>query len=132
LVQWYPGHIARAERLLREQLKAVDAVVEVRDIRIPLATTHPDIPDWIGNKLRVLVLNRADMVTDAERSRWVSWFKKNGETHVVLTDAKTGKGVKRVMEVATVSRERGQRETRRERPPPTARAHRRDRLPERR
>ena len=100
-MQWYPGHIARAERALREQLKAVDAVVEVRDIRIPLATTHPDIPDWIGDKLRVLVLNRADMVTDAERSRWVSWFKKRGEKHVVLTDAKTGKGVKRVMEVAS-------------------------------
>lgn len=62
LVQWYPGHIARAEKLLREQLKAVDAIVEVRDIRIPLATTHPDIPQWIGSKLRVLVLNRADMV----------------------------------------------------------------------
>ena len=100
-MQWYPGHIARAEKALREQLKAVDAVVEVRDIRIPLATTHPDIPEWIGNKLRVLVLNRADMVTDAERSRWVSWFKKRGEKHVVLTDAKTGKGVKRVMEVAS-------------------------------
>tara|TARA_B110000971_G_scaffold118169_1_gene121072 strand:- start:885 stop:1922 length:1038 start_codon:yes stop_codon:yes gene_type:complete len=100
LVQWYPGHIARAEKLLREQLKAVDAVVEVRDIRIPLATTHPDIPTWIGNKLRVLVLNRADMVSDAERSKWVAWFKKNGETHVVLTDARSGKGVKRVAEVA--------------------------------
>jgi ribosome biogenesis GTPase A len=100
LVQWYPGHIARAEKLLREQLKAVDAVVEVRDIRIPLATTHPDIPEWIGSKLRVLVLNRADMVSDAERSKWVAWFKKNGETHVVLTDARSGKGVKRVAEVA--------------------------------
>ena len=100
LVQWYPGHIARAEKLLREQLKAVDAVVEVRDIRIPLATTHPDIPDWIGSKLRVLVLNRADMVSDSERSKWVSWFKRNGETHVVLTDARSGKGVKRVAEVA--------------------------------
>jgi ribosome biogenesis GTP-binding protein YlqF len=99
-VQWYPGHIARAEKLLREQLKAVDAVVEVRDIRIPLATTHPDIPDWIGSKLRVLVLNRADMVSDSERSKWVSWFKRNGETHVVLTDARSGKGVKRVAEVA--------------------------------
>jgi ribosome biogenesis GTP-binding protein YlqF len=99
-VQWYPGHIARAEKLLREQLKAVDAVVEVRDIRIPLATTHPDIPEWIGSKLRVLVLNRADMVSDAERSKWVAWFKKNGETHVVLTDARSGKGVKRVAEVA--------------------------------
>ena len=99
-MQWYPGHIARAEKLLREQLKAVDAVVEVRDIRIPLATTHPDIPEWIGSKLRVLVLNRADMVSDAERSKWVAWFKKNGETHVVLTDARSGKGVKRVAEVA--------------------------------
>ena len=99
-MQWYPGHIARAEKLLREQLRAVDAVVEVRDIRIPLATTHPDIPDWIGNKLRVLVLNRADMVSDAERSRWVAWFKRSGERHVVLTDARSGKGVKRVAEVA--------------------------------
>ena len=70
-MQWYPGHIARAEKLLREQLKAVDAVVEVRDIRIPLATTHPDIPEWIGSKLRVLVLNRADMVSDAERGALV-------------------------------------------------------------
>ena len=106
LVQWYPGHIARAEKLLREQLKAVDAVVEVRDIRIPLATTHPDIPDWIGSKLRVLVLNRADMVSDSERSKWVSWFKRNGETHVVLTDARSGKGVKRVAEVALLVSER--------------------------
>ena len=100
LVQWYPGHIARAEMLLKEQLKAVDAVVEVRDIRIPLATTHPDIPQWIGSKLKVLVLNRADQVSDAERSRWVAWFKRNGEKHVVLTDARSGKGVKRVSEVA--------------------------------
>ena len=99
-MQWYPGHIARAEKLLREQLKAVDAVVEVRDIRIPLATTHPDIPDWIGSKLRVLVLNRADMVSDSERSKWVAWFKKAGEQHVILTDARSGKGVKRVAEVA--------------------------------
>jgi len=100
LVQWYPGHIARAEKLLREQLKAVDAIVEVRDIRIPLATTHPDIPSWIGTKLRVLVLNRADMVSDAERSKWVAWFKNNGEEHVVLTDARSGKGVSRVKDVA--------------------------------
>ncbi|EEH52900.1 uncharacterized protein MICPUCDRAFT_21980, partial [Micromonas pusilla CCMP1545] len=100
LVQWYPGHIAKAERALREQLRGVDAVVEVRDLRIPLATTHPEIPNWIGGKLRVLVLNRADMVSDGERQRWVAWFKKNGEKHVVLTDAKSGKGVNRVKEVA--------------------------------
>ena len=47
LVQWYPGHIARAERLLRDQLKNVDCVVEVRDLRIPLATSHPDVAAWL-------------------------------------------------------------------------------------
>ena len=80
LVQWYPGHIARAERLLKEQLKGVDAVVEVRDIRLPLSTTHPEIGAWCGEKTRVIVLNRADMVSDMERARWVSYLKSMGES----------------------------------------------------
>ena len=99
LVQWYPGHIARAERLLKEQLKGVDAVVEVRDIRLPLSTTHPEIGAWCGEKTRVIVLNRADMVSDMERARWVSYLKSIGET-VVLTDARAGKGVRKVKELA--------------------------------
>jgi Ras superfamily GTP-binding protein YlqF len=61
-IQWYPGHIAKAERSLLEQLKKVDVVLEVRDARIPLATRHPQIGQWLGNKERVLVLNRVDMI----------------------------------------------------------------------
>jgi ribosome biogenesis GTP-binding protein YlqF len=101
LVQWYPGHIARAERLLKEQLKGVDAVLEVRDIRLPESTSHPAIGDWCGDKLRIIVLNRADMVSDRERAQWVSYLKRGGEnTRVVLTDARAGKGVRKVKELA--------------------------------
>lgn len=49
-ISWYPGHIAKAERELAEYLKKVDVVIEVRDARIPLSTTHPKVPEWIGNK----------------------------------------------------------------------------------
>ncbi|ABO95065.1 predicted protein [Ostreococcus lucimarinus CCE9901] len=100
LVQWYPGHIARAERLLKAQLKGVDAVLEVRDARLPLATSHPEIASWCGDKMRIVVLNRADMVSDGERARWVSHLKREGETRVVLTDARAGKGTRRVKEMA--------------------------------
>ena len=100
LVQWYPGHIARAERLLKEQLKGVDAVLEVRDCRLPLSTSHPEIGNWCGEKMRIVVLNRADMVSDKERAKWVNYLKKNGDARVVLTDARAGKGVKKVKEMA--------------------------------
>ena len=114
-----PEH-REARRGAEEQLKAVDAVVEVRDIRIPLATTHPDIPDWIGNKLRVLVLNRADMVTDAERGQVGLVVQEAGEKHVVLTDAKTGRRQRRDGGGASVAKEVN--EKRRERACSSARA----------
>lgn len=56
-ISWYPGHIAKAERELGEYLKKVDVVIEVRDARIPLATTHPMVPEWIGNRPLVSHVN---------------------------------------------------------------------------
>lgn len=94
-IQWYPGHIAKAERELKEQLKRVDVVLEVRDARIPLATHHPQIPQWVGSKAKVLVLNRVDMITPAARQRWVSWFQQQGET-AYFTNAQQGKGIQEV------------------------------------
>ena len=49
-IQWYPGHIAKAERSLKEQLKRVDVILEIRDARIPLTTHHPQVDEWIGEK----------------------------------------------------------------------------------
>ncbi|BAQ66280.1 ribosome biogenesis GTPase YlqF [Geminocystis sp. NIES-3709] len=93
LIQWYPGHISKAERQLKEQLKKVDVVLEVRDARIPLASHHPQVKEWVGEKPRILVLNREDMITDSLRKEWHEWFKRQGETPF-FTNAKDGKGVK--------------------------------------
>jgi ribosome biogenesis GTPase A len=98
-IQWYPGHIAKAERELKEQLKLVDVVLEVRDARIPLSTHHPQTAQWVGNKSRVLVLNRLDMITPAVRQLWTSWFQQQGETPY-FTNAQQGKGVREVARAA--------------------------------
>jgi len=95
LVQWYPGHIASAERQLGEQLKRVDVVVEVRDARCPLATTHPKVGEWAGKKPRLVVCTRADQVTAEARAAWLAWFNEQG-TPVTFVDARLGRGTRRV------------------------------------
>lgn len=99
LIQWYPGHIAKAEKNLKEQLKRVDVVLEVRDARIPLATHHPQIGEWVGSKARVLVLNRVDMIPPQVRSLWIDWFKRQGEVSY-FTNAQHGKGIAEIMQAA--------------------------------
>jgi ribosome biogenesis GTPase A len=91
-IQWYPGHIAKAERALAEQLKKVDVVLEVRDARIPLATRHPQMEQWVHNKERVLVLNRVDMIPPQAQQDWTRWFKEQGE-QPYFANASQGKGV---------------------------------------
>jgi len=99
LIQWYPGHIAKAERALKEQLKRVDVVLEVRDARIPLATDHPQLASWVGSKERVLVVNRLDMISPQVRSLWQDWFRRQGEKPY-FTDAQHGKGVTAIAQAA--------------------------------
>ncbi len=94
-IQWYPGHIAKAERELKEQLKRVDVVLEVRDARIPLATHHPQTSQWVGSKTRVLVINRMDMIPLGVRKEWAFWFEQQGETPY-FTNAQQGQGVREV------------------------------------
>ncbi|KAI0567615.1 50S ribosome-binding GTPase [Gracilaria domingensis] len=99
VIQWYPGHIAKAERSLKESIKMVDVVIEVRDCRIPIATAHPDVPRWIGNKSRVLAMNRADLAPLAARSDWRRHLLENGE-QVRFIDAKHGRGVRELKKLA--------------------------------
>ncbi|NJO80117.1 MAG: ribosome biogenesis GTPase YlqF [Cyanobacteria bacterium RM1_2_2] len=98
-IQWYPGHIAKAERALTEQLKKVDVVFEVRDARIPLATQHPQMGQWLVNKDRVLVLNRVDMIPPAVQQDWIEWFKAQGE-RPYFTNANQGQGIAAVAQAA--------------------------------
>ena len=98
-IQWYPGHIAKAERTLKECIKMVDVVVEVRDCRIPLATAHPDVERWIGNRTRILAMNRADLAPEVARSHWRKHLLEQGEK-VRFINAKQGRGVKELKKLA--------------------------------
>ena len=108
-IQWYPGHIAKAERQLKANLKLVDVVLEVLDARIPLASHHPQVASWIGSKPRILILNRVDMIPEGIHQQWLGWFQ-NQEEKPFFTNANQGKGVKAVRKAAqTVGEKMNQR-----------------------
>ena len=73
-IQWYPGHIAKAERELADYLKKVDVVIEVRDARIPLATTHPMVPTWVGNKPLIIAIARIDQISKKALAEWREYY----------------------------------------------------------
>ena len=98
-IQWYPGHIAKAEKQLKEQLRKVDVVLEVLDARIPMASHHPQIDSWIGEKPRIVVLNRVDMIPETLKQDWVKWFKLQ-KKQPLFSNAKQGKGVKAIKAAA--------------------------------
>lgn len=77
-INWYPGHMARTRRLLAEQLRAVDAVIELCDARAPGATRNPDLNHLTRGKARILVLNKADLADDAATSEWLKYFRAQG------------------------------------------------------
>ncbi|MEI8250876.1 MAG: ribosome biogenesis GTPase YlqF [Synechococcus sp. ELA057] len=101
-IQWYPGHIAKAEKALVAQLEKVDLVIEVRDARIPLATGHPHLARWMRDRQHLLVLNRVDMVPAAARKAWTAWFRER-EQSVWWCDGRAGTGVKQLQQAASRS-----------------------------
>ena len=102
-IQWYPGHIAKAEKKLSEVINRVDLVIEVRDARIPLSTGHPHLNKWITNKKHILVINRSDMIASETITNWNKWFQKNN-IYPLWCDAKKGIGIKEICKSAYASR----------------------------
>ena len=86
VINWYPGHIARAERELRGYLKRVDVVVEARDARIGRSTAHPDLAEWVGDRPRVVVFTFADLAPPKVLSDWRNAFDED----VFFVDARRG------------------------------------------
>ena len=99
IIQWYPGHIAKAEKQLSKNLSKVDLVIEVRDARIPMATTHPHLQKWIKGKQHILVINRKDMITSLALSAWNDLFKKEGIS-ALWCNAQEGIGVNQIKNLA--------------------------------
>lgn len=98
-VQWYPGHIAKTEKELKDQLKLMDVVIEVRDARIPMSTSHPQMDSWLGNRKRIIVLNRDDMISTADRNAWATHYARQG-TKVVFSNGKLGMGTLKLTRLA--------------------------------
>ena len=91
-VQWFPGHMTKAQRMIEENIKLVDAVCEILDARIPGASRNPDIDRLAGDKPRLVILNRCDLADPEMTARWRRYFQNQGLA-ILETDAKTGKGV---------------------------------------
>ena len=99
LIQWYPGHIAKAEKQLKGHLKKVDLVFEVRDARIPMATSHPYLQKWLKGKKQLLVINRKDMINVDAHQAWDKKFRSEGKVPW-WCDAKAGTGVLQLKQAA--------------------------------
>lgn len=99
IIQWYPGHIAKAERALKEQLKLVDVVLEVRDARIPRSSSNPRIPEWTQGKHHLCILNRIDTISPQFLQQWYGWFQSQGRV-VFGTNAQTGEGIPKLLKAA--------------------------------
>ena len=91
-IQWFPGNMTKAGRMIEENVKLVDAVCELLDARIPMSSRNPDIDRLAGGKPRLVILNRVDLADPAVTAKWRAYFKARG-LDVLETDSKSGRGV---------------------------------------
>lgn len=96
-IHWYPGHIAKAERNLKEKINLVDVVIEVLDARIPLSSCYGNIKSLLGEKPRLILLNKADLVPEQELKSWIDKIEKLFDCPVLTTDAKNSKDLNKIV-----------------------------------
>lgn len=92
VVQWFPGHMAKTRRLIKESLPFVDLVTEIVDARIPLSSSNPELAELIGNKPRIVLLNKCDVADEKATAKWVEYYKSNG-IYAIPVDCRSGKGL---------------------------------------
>ena len=98
-LQWFPGHMAKTRRMIQDNLKLVDVVIELVDARLPLSSRNPDVDKIIGSKPRIVVLNKADIADNSLTMKWLNYFKdKNIEA--ISANSQTGKGLKKELDNA--------------------------------
>lgn len=96
--QWYPGHMTKAKRMMQENIKLVDLVIELVDARIPLSSRNPDIDELGKNKARLMLLNKADLAEDKWNDAWIRYFEEQGFSAVKVNSRKGG-GLKSIQSV---------------------------------
>ena len=93
--QWYPGHMTKARRMMEENIKLIDLIIELVDARIPLSSRNPDIDTLGRNKSRIVLLNKSDLADPRVNKQWIEYFQNTG-AFVVEINSKTGSGVKSI------------------------------------
>ena len=91
-VQWFPGHMAKTRRLIKESLNLVDGVVEIVDARIPVSSRNPELDSIIQKKPRIILLNKCDVADSQATSMWLKYFRDKG-FYAAAVDCRTGKGL---------------------------------------
>ena len=98
-IQWYPGHMAKTRRMIEENLKSIDVVVEILDARIPFSGRNPNFDDIISSKPRLVVMNKYDLADSAVTDLWINWYAKRG-IRVIPISCATGKGINKIAPAA--------------------------------
>ncbi len=93
--QWYPGHMTKAKRMMQENIKLIDLIIELVDARIPMSSRNPDIDELGKNKSRIVLLNKSDLADPMKNKQWITYFEKQG-AHVLEINSKTGAGIKSI------------------------------------
>lgn len=111
--QWYPGHMTKAKRMMQEDIKLIDLLIELVDARIPISSRNPDIDKLGANKGRMVLLNKSDLADPKANKQWVEYFKSQNIT-VIEINSKTGSGMKAIQNaVNEACREKRERDKKR-------------------
>lgn len=112
-IQWYPGHMTKARRMMQDNIKLVDLVIELVDARVPLSSRNPDIDEMGKNKARLLLLNKADLADETANEAWGTYFREKG-FQVVKLDSRSKSGLRAVQTaVQEACREKTERDRKR-------------------
>ncbi len=99
-IQWFPGHMVKARKMVQENLKLVDIVVELLDARIPVSSRNPDIDSILEKKPRIVVLNKADLADASQTERWSRWFSEEQGLQCISLESQQGKGIGKLVGLA--------------------------------
>ena len=98
VIQWFPGHMQKTRKLIQENLKLVDVVVELVDARVPVSSRNPWFQEILKSKPHIIALNKADLADSRQLKAWIKWFKDNG-TPAVSLNSVTGQGIRELVQL---------------------------------
>ena len=100
--QWFPGHMTKAMRQMKEDIKLIDLIIELLDARIPLSSRNPEIDNLGQNKARLVLLNKADLADEKQNNKWIEYFKKKGIVALKI-NSKNKQGIKEIKNAVNIA-----------------------------